>query len=224
MLHKMPYENWRRPSGIPWPYRSEFEVGCTLEHAGYTLTWLAAFFGPAQAVTAFSSCQIPDKRPGENIHSAPDFSVACIRFKSGVVARLTCSIMAPRDHSIRIIGDDGILSIRDSWFYTDSVYLRRWLTIGRRTFLSPIPWRYPSVRSPYAKLKRRGAAQMDYILGVQELSDAIQEDRPSRLSADFILHTNEIALAIHNASESSSPYIPTTTFEPMQPMPWGLGR
>jgi predicted dehydrogenase len=220
MLHKMPYDKWRRPSGVPWPYRSEFEVGCTLEHAGYTVAWLTAFFGPARAITAFSACQVSDKRPGESIQSAPDFSVACIRFESGVVARLTCSIMAPRDHSIRVIGDDGILSIRDSWFYSDPVYLRRWLTIGRRTMLSPVVHRYPLVRSPYGRIKRRSAAQMDYLLGVQELCDAVQEDRPSRLSADFCLHTNEIVLAIHNALETNTPYTPSTTFEPMQPMPW----
>lgn len=223
MLHKMPYDKWRRPSGVPWPYRSEFEVGCTLEHAGYTVSWLAAFFGPAQVVTAFSSCQVPDKRPGEAIRSAPDFSVACIRFASGVVARLTCSIIAPRDHSIRVIGDEGILSVRDSWFYAEPVYLRRWLTIGRRTILNPFPRRLAPVRSPYAKLKRRGASQMDYLLGVQELSDAIRDGRPSRLAADFCLHTNEIVLAIHHALEINAPYIPTTTFAPMQPMPWADG-
>lgn len=223
MLHKMPYDKWHRPSGIPWPYRSEFEIGCTLEHAGYAVTWLTAFFGPARSITAFSSCQVPDKRPGEAIRSAPDLSVACIRFESGVVARLTCSILAPHDHSIRVIGDDGILSIRDSWFHADPVYLRRWLTIRRRTILSPILWRYPRVRSPHPKLKRRGASQMDYLLGVRELCDAIREDRPSRLSAEFCLHTSEIVLAIHNALETNTPYILTTSFEPMQPMPWASG-
>ena len=146
--------------------------------------------------------------------------MACIRFESGVVARLTCSIMAPRDHSIRVIGDNGILSIRDSWFYSEPVYLRRWLTIGRRTMLNPIARRCPAVPSPYGKIKRRTAAEMDYLLGVQELSDAIKEDRPSRLSAEFCLHTNEIVLAIHNAMETNTPYIPSTTFEPIQPMPW----
>jgi predicted dehydrogenase len=223
MLHKMPYDTWRRPSGIPWPYRSEFEVGCTLEHAGYTVTWLTAFFGSARSVTAFSSCQVPDKRPGEAIRSAPDFSVACIRFDSGVVARLTCSVIAPRDHSIRVIGDGGILSVRDSWFYAAPVYLRRWLTIRRRTLLSPIARCLPPLRSPYRSPKRRGAAQMDYLLGVQELCDAIQQGRPSRLSEDFCLHTNEVVLAIHNALETNTPYTPATTFEPMQPMPWASG-
>jgi predicted dehydrogenase len=39
--------NWRNAAGAAWPAKDEFEVGCTYEHAGYVLTWLAAFFGPA---------------------------------------------------------------------------------------------------------------------------------------------------------------------------------
>jgi predicted dehydrogenase len=223
MLHKMPYERWRRPSGVPWPYRSEFEVGCTLEHAGYTVTWLIAFFGPAREITAFRSVQVPDKRPGESIRSAPDFSVACIRFESGVVARLTCSILAPRDHGIRVIGDDGILSVRDSWFYSERVHRRRWWTLGRRTFLSPSPERCRPARSPSRGIRRRGAAQMDYLLGVQELADAIREGRESRLSPEFCLHANEVVLAIHGALGAGSPYVPMTRCGPMLPMPWAGG-
>ena len=83
------------PRGHPWPAKDEFEVGCTYEHAGYYLTWLPAFFGPARMVTAFSSCLIPDKGTDFPLdHNAPDFSVACITFESGVVARLTCSLVA----------------------------------------------------------------------------------------------------------------------------------
>ena len=52
---------WTNECGVPWPAKDEFEVGCTYVHAGYVLTWLAAFFGPAKTVTSFSSCQIPDK-------------------------------------------------------------------------------------------------------------------------------------------------------------------
>jgi hypothetical protein len=42
----MDYPTWISASGAPWPARDEFEVGCTLEHAGYHLTWLTAFFWP----------------------------------------------------------------------------------------------------------------------------------------------------------------------------------
>jgi predicted dehydrogenase len=220
MLHRMPYERWRRPSGVPWPYRSEFETGCTLEHAGYTVTWLIAFFGPAREITAFRSVQVPDKRPGEPIRSAPDLSVAAIRFESGVVARLTCSILAPRDHGIRVIGDEGVLSVRDSWFYSEPVLRRRWLRLGRRFVLSPLARRCRPARPPTGRLPRRGAAQMDYLLGVQELADALRAGRPSRLGPDFCLHANEVVLAIHGALGDRSPYLPVTRCAAIAPMPW----
>jgi predicted dehydrogenase len=106
LVHKMPYKRWLSESGTPWPYQDEFEVGCTLEHAGYYLTWLVAFFGPVESVTAFSSCLVPDKNMGATAAtSTPDFSVACLNFASRIVARLTCSIVAPHDHSLTIVGD-----------------------------------------------------------------------------------------------------------------------
>ncbi|HET6407547.1 MAG TPA: Gfo/Idh/MocA family oxidoreductase, partial [Chthoniobacteraceae bacterium] len=100
---------WLNDTGAPWPAKDEFEVGCTYEHAGYILTWLAAFFGPARSVTAFSSCQIPNKGKPVDI-MAPDFSVGCIEYADGVVARVTCGLVAPRDKSFTIIGDEGIIS------------------------------------------------------------------------------------------------------------------
>lgn len=79
MIHRMPYQKWLNESGFPWPYKDEFEVGCTLEHAGYHLAWLPAFFGPAETITAFSSCLIPNKHTDIPLETnAPDFSVACI--------------------------------------------------------------------------------------------------------------------------------------------------
>ncbi|XQQ06797.1 MAG: Gfo/Idh/MocA family protein [Leptolyngbya sp. IPPAS B-1204] len=145
LVHRMPYQKWVSESGIPWPYKDEFEVGCTLEHAGYYVTWLTAFFGPAETVTAFSSCLIPDKQTDVPLdHNAPDFSVACIKFASGVVARLTCSIVAPHDHQLRIIGDDGVMGIEDCWYYGSPVYIKRMIRIRRKTFMSPWKQRYPS--------------------------------------------------------------------------------
>ena len=64
---------WRSASGAPWPAKDEFETGCTLEHAGYILTWLAAWFGPARRVNAFSSCLISDKGFGVETNT-PDSS------------------------------------------------------------------------------------------------------------------------------------------------------
>jgi predicted dehydrogenase len=77
MVSRMPYRKWKSVSGVPWPYKDEFEVGCTLEHAAYYLSWLAAWFGPAVTVTSFASTRIPDKLPDDKLDvDSPDFSVA----------------------------------------------------------------------------------------------------------------------------------------------------
>jgi predicted dehydrogenase len=216
LVPRMPYRKWLSASGTPWPYKDEFEVGCTIEHAGYSLSWLAAFFGPAQNVTAFSSIQIPDKHPSISPHDmAPDFSVAAIQFASGVVARLTCSLIAPGDHALRIMGDDGILYTRDVWDYGSRVYSRRWITIRRSMSLSPWRTRYRRLAEP-----GRNLLLDDRGRGVAELVGAIAEGRQSRLSAQFSLHVTELTLAIERAGLEGGAYWMTTSFDPIAPMPW----
>ena len=220
LVHKMPYKAWVSQSGIPWPYKDEFEVGCTLEHAGYYLSWFPAFFGRAESVTGFSSTLIEDKGTDVPLDiNAPDFSVACIKFASGIVARLTCSIVAPHDHSLRIFGDRGILSTPDSWFYNSPVRIRRLFNIRRKMIVSPIEQKYPLVGTK-TKFNYRGAFQMDFARGIAEIADAIREDRPCRLSARYSLHVNELVLAIHHATETNSTYRVKSTFEPIEPMTW----
>jgi hypothetical protein len=61
---------------------------------------------------------------------------------------------------------------------------------------------------------------MDFARGPAELAAAVRENRPSRLSARFSLHANELALAIHYAREQGSHYKMTTTFDSTPPMSW----
>jgi hypothetical protein len=61
---------------------------------------------------------------------------------------------------------------------------------------------------------------MDFMRGVAELADAVDNGRTSRLSPRFSLHVTEMALAIHNAGEQGSHYRMRSRFEPMPPMPW----
>lgn len=221
LVHKMPYKSWVSQSGIPWPYKDEFEVGCTLEHAGYYLSWFPAFFGRAESVTAFSSTLIKDKATDIPLAiEAPDFSVACIKFSSGVVARLTCSIIAPHDRSVKIFGDRGILSTNDCWFYDSPVYVQRMLNIRRKMILNPFKQKYPRQGNKFKKFDYRAAFQMNFARGIAEVANAIRENRPCRLSARYSLHVNELVLAIHNARESNSTYIVQSTFDPIEPMPW----
>lgn len=220
MVHKMPYKKWLSESGTPWPYMDEFEVGCTLEHAGYYTTWLTAFFGPAESVTAFSSNLIPDKETDTPVNNiAPDFSVACIKFQSGVVARLTCSIVAPHDHSLRIFGDEGTLEIEECWLYGAPISIRRNLTIGRKRLEGVWKQRYPLVRKA-TRFRNRASQLMDYSRGIAELAGAIAEGRPCHISPEFSLHNNELVLAISNALATGAPHQLKSTFEPLEPMPW----
>ncbi len=223
LVHKLPYQHWISESGAPWPYKDEFEVGCTLEHAGYYLTWLPAFFGPATKVTAFADCLVDDKLENETLQpaDAPDFSVACITFESGTVARLTCSIVAPHDHNLTLIGDDGILGMEDCWLYRDRVFLRRRMRIRRRVFMSPLKQTIALASDKDARLpKRNGAQQMDFCRGVAEMAEAINQQRSPRLSGQYSLHVNELVLAIHQASNDGCTYKMKTRFDSIAPMPW----
>jgi hypothetical protein len=152
--------------------------------------------------------------------NAPDFSVACITFASGVVARLTCSIVAPHDHSLRIVGDEGCLSTKDSWFYRSPVCLRRPITIRRKTFFPPWKTRIPLVGKGPERYGYRGSQQMDFARGVAELAASLREGRRCRLSADYCLHTNEIVCLIDQARESGLSTEVTTSFDPVEPMRW----
>jgi predicted dehydrogenase len=223
---------WRKPSGAPFPYLDEFQVGFPISHAGYYLTWFAAFFGPAKTITAYSSCLWPDKTvvPEEPLRvSNPDISVACITFESGVVVRLTCSLLGPYDHSMRIIGDKGILKVEECLNYSAPVYVDKYSRFKFRAERYPIAKRYPFIKAwfdpnyrvypPVKKFswkKRNARHRQDYARGVAELAQAITEQRPSRLPADFCLHVTELVWAIQNATKA--PYTVTTTFKPVQPM------
>ena len=130
-IYLMNPEGWRSPTGAPWPYKHEYEQGCTFEHVGYHLVWLAAMFGPAESVTAFST-QLVAKKTETPLDppDTPDFSVGCINFKSGVAARVTCSIVAPADHRMRIIGDEGEISTNTYRQYQSPVMIERFSSLS----------------------------------------------------------------------------------------------
>jgi predicted dehydrogenase len=223
---------WRSPCGAVQNYRDEFVVGCTLEHAGYYVSWFTAFFGPAKTITAFSACVWPNKQvvAEEPLYvTTPDFSVACITFESGVVARLTCSIVAPHNHGMQIIGDTGVLTVDECWNQYAPVYIEKYSQLRFRAERYRITKEYPFLKHwlaprrrvypPVKKVdlrKRYARHSHNFARGIAELAWAIREKRPSRLPADYCLHVNEVVLAIQNATPT--PYQVTTTFKPLRPM------
>jgi predicted dehydrogenase len=215
-----PYKKWISESGARWPYADEFRVGCTLEHAGYYLTWLIAMFGSVKRIVA-TSAELIDKDGNAN-KAAPDFSVATLFFDSGVVARLTCSIIAPHNHRLRIIGSRGVLELDECWNNSAKVRFRRRFVVRRKLINSPFAKRIRLSEPTHPKVRRRGAAAMNFALGPAEMLSAITEIRPCRMSADFALHLNEVTLAIQNAGDSGGATTMLTRCSPITPMKWAL--
>ena len=217
-----PYAKWQSESGAPWPYRDEFEIGCTLEHAGYYLTWLLAMFGSVRTVVAASAGLVAGKLP-DGAPTAPDYACANLFFESGVVARLTCSIVAPHDHAFRVIGDAGVLEMDECWNNSAAVRIRKRHTIRRKLFNSPIAQSFAIKGPTHPMVGRWGAAAMNFALGPVEVLAALKERRPCRIGADFSLHLNEVTLAIQNSGQNTGAQTMTTTCPTMEPMPWADG-
>lgn len=230
--------NWRDDRGVPWPAKDEFETGCTYEHAGYLLTWLCAYFGPARRVTAFASCQLPDKGIAVDA-MAPDFSVGCVEFDDGIVARLTCSLVAPRDKSLTIVGDAGTALVANVRNDRAPVFLRQ-AAGGRgeaaiRRRLRPV-MRWLEQRLPPAAIDRLTARRyppvrarstaavsadkpVDFLLGVSDLADAVATGRAPYLTPELGVHIVEIIEALQYPDRFGFHKTLTTTFARMEPRP-----
>lgn len=223
------WQQWRSVSGARWPGLHEFEVGCTLEHAGYALSWLVSLFGPVESLSAFSALTFPDKGPEtEAMAMAPDFSAGCLLFRSGVIARLTCGLAAPRNRSLTILGDGGTITVNDLWDHRSPVYLET-VTAGRslRTRLFErleirlkhfLPWKpLPGRRLSYehsAKPSKLPAypSQIDFAGGIAAQAAAIELGKPLFSSGRVALHITELALALNNAGSLPQPYRMQSTF------------
>jgi predicted dehydrogenase len=218
-ITQAPYQKWMSESGAPWPYRDEFIVGCTLEHAGYYLTWLMMIFGSVKKVVAASAELIKNKLPDLE-KSAPDYSTASLFFESGMVARITCGIVAPHNHSLRMIGDKGVLEVNESWNNSAKVSIRKRYVVRRKLINSPFASRFKIKGTTHPKVPRRGAAAMNFALGPAEVLAAMREGRSTEVYTDFALHLNEVTLAIQNALDTEGVQIMKTKCPQLTPMPW----
>jgi predicted dehydrogenase len=241
MVHRFNPSGWRSVSGAPWPAKDEFETGCTYEHAAYVLSWLAAFFGPARRVQSYASTRIRDK--GIAVDSmAPDFTVGCIEYDNDVVARVTCSIVAPLDKSIVIVGEKGTLYTKYVRNDASPVYIEKTppnetvTSIANR--LKPLLVRiegllrlpfsitafkferkYPYARKPGFR-GSKGNKPVDFLRGPAEMAEAIREGRPCRLSPELGLHMTELVETLQYPERFESPRTINSSFDPIQPLPW----
>ena len=231
MVFRTQYANWRSASGAPWPYQDEFALGCTVVHAGYWLSWLLAYFGPVKRMTAHTSCLFPDKGLGQT-QASPDFSVASLVFSSGVVARLTCGLVAPADRSMHIIGDKGTLTIANAWDNRSAIHfqlnkpemtdvawrarnkIKKLMLAGVQRFAPGAFWggRRLALAPGGAHLRSR-TQKMDFLIGVEDQAIALDEGGTPLISANHLLHATELVLAIHNSDRLPQPYTPQSRFD-----------
>jgi len=222
-ISQAPTPLWLSASGAPWPLKDELKVGCTLEHAGYYLTWLMDMFGPVETVVSASA------HIGEVAHLteeavAPDYSSATLYFESGMVARITCTIIAQHDHRLRVFGDKGTIELGQAWNNQAPVRVRKRHVLRRRLLNSPFapklkaaPW------TAHPMVDRKGAA-MNFMLGPAEMLDSIAMGRAAKLGGDFALHLTEVTLAIQNAGKTAGAQTMTTRFTKTAPVRWSGTR
>ncbi len=214
-IRQAPYQHWKSESGAPWPAEDEFQVGCTMEHAGYYLTWLIQMFGPVRTVVA-ASAQLTGEAP-----AAHDLSIGVLFHTSGVVTRLTCSIIAPHNHELRIVGDKGVLELDECWDNLAEVRFRKRMRIRRRLLELPLTrkLRLPSKASHPVPAKG-GAATMNFFLGPAQMLANIAACSDPIPMMQMALHVNEVTLALQNAGENSGAVAMQTTCPPFAPQPW----
>lgn len=218
-IAQAPYHKWKSESGAPWPFKDEFKVGCTMEHAGYYLSWLMMIFGGIKKVVAASAELVKRKLP-DSTPCAPDYSTASLFFESGVVARITCGIVAPHNHSLRLIGDKGVIEVNESWNNSSKVSIRPRYVVRRRLINSPWTTRFKLQGPTHPKVPHRGAAAMNFALGPAEALAAIGDNRDKQYLADFALHLNEVTLAIQNSLDNEGVQIMKTKCPVLSPQAW----
>jgi predicted dehydrogenase len=232
------WRDWRSKSGAPWPGTHEFEIGCALEHAGYYLTWLCAFFGPVRTIHPFAMRLFDDKGTGQpSGRLATDYQSAHLVFESGMVARITCGLAAERDRTLQIIADAGSLLVDDGWNNRSTVRLKQLRnpdeTFGEklaRAGKSRINRLLPGVVGEGIALPLPGSpaitppfpSQIDFMRGVADQAAAIARGESPGTGGAFALHVTELALLMQNAGSESGPITLRSRFEPL-PAPLSPG-
>ncbi|WP_202913447.1 Gfo/Idh/MocA family protein [Acuticoccus sediminis] len=213
-IRQAPTDRWLSESGAPWPAADEYATGCTLEHAGYHLGWMMQAFGSVRTVVAASA------RLAGSEGEAPDFAAGLLAFESGVIARLTCSILAPHNHEIMLVGERGVLKQEKAWANGAPVRFHKRVTVRRRILELPVGRRLSFSGETHRKQGRWGAASMNFALGPVELLEAIASGRPARMSPELALHVTEVTLALQNAGLTQGAQTMATRIGSIEPMPF----
>ncbi len=188
-----------------------FDVGGgpLLDMGPYYITALVNLMGPVRRIAALAGIGLPERIAGhESIRgqkipvNAPTHHTALLEFHNGTMATLITSFETWAHHLpiIEVYGTEGSLSMPDPNMFGGEV--RLWTPDQQDWVIVPHQHRTDVQRG----------------IGVADMAQAIQSDRPHRVSGELALHVLEVMLAAHQAAESGQ-YI---NIESRPPIPEAL--
>ena len=166
--------------------------GPLLDIAPYYLTALVSLLGPIQAVAGFTETPTPQRTLGAGPRAGqvvtvevPTHAAAVLRFASGALATLTVGFESREQYlsGMCVFGTAGSLTLPDANAFGGDLFL----AIGRD---KPEPVHYAS----YGAREARG-------LGIQDLAEALRENRQHRASGALALRVLEAAEALVRAGD-----------------------
>lgn len=196
-------ESWH-PNPAPF-----YEVGPVWDVAVYPLGIWAATCGPMRKVTAYGKTLLRDRvtKEGKAFSiGAPDFYTALIEFESGVLGRLTANFYvgpSRQGEAMEFHGDSGSLLLGSSFMFDAAVEF------------APFGGAFEAV-----PLVRPGFKGVEFARGVEELADAILNDRPHRCDARVAQHVVEVIEAIHVSAKTGKEVTVASSFTLPEPMGW----
>ncbi len=190
-----------------------YEVGPLVDVGVYPLTLLTAWFGPVERVTAGGGIVLPERTAIDGRRftvQTPEFLVALLEFRSGLLARLTTNFYvgdpAVNRAGIEVHGDDG--SIATAWFAaTASVRLGEFGGSYRR--VAP-------VRPPLGS----GPSWCDWAAGVVGLAESLRQGITHPTTGAHAAHVVEVVEAVQRAAREGAAVRVTSGFPAPDPQPW----
>lgn len=98
-------------------FAQETAGGGILDVGGYPVSMVRLIAGAAAGVPYLEPDHVQGvARLGET--GVDEWASAVLKFPNGIIAEVSCSIMATQDNTLRIIGSKGRIEVRDFWFAT----------------------------------------------------------------------------------------------------------
>lgn len=185
-----------------------YAVGPLWDVGIYPVTAVTAALGRAESVRAWAHALYPDRVTKEGrpfTITTPDCYIAEIKLACGAICRLTANFYAKSRQAggIEYTGDAGSLYVGNFQSFQAAVEYAEW---GGK--YEPVE----HLKPPYEGI--------EFGRGVQDLAQALQEDRPHRASAAHAAHVIEILCGIGSAAEEGKEVTIHSDFPAPEPMDW----